>query len=555
MPPEAHPLDLRIKKDVAINGPTDLVRDKVQNLLWNMRFNGTWTLTLTEQVNEDSPGFECVRKERDSARISVCVEGITYRGFLAAPRRYSAQDVVAKLRTKNTPRPKVNHKITKILESLQKPAPTPAPTPALAKPEAKPEAPAPEKHEMPKHKFTAEEYTVIQDLTTLFTSGQQGKLNWFYRKMYNQSPELKNEVWHQLIAMGHSVEDAKIKVKDGPVRPVKTKPAPVTTPVPLPPCPPPTPMPVPVSETEEEESDEGESRGRKPKVEWSDEEWDRLADLIESMRRNNPEPPLSVLITRALAQFPQDRRRKLVGVKSMEPLTKRLKERSQILLDAKTDKEKLVFKMAQMQEAPSKDEILAGLTDEEVVEMFSQRVLDNLTPAEIFAHYPTEMLLESIPPTALISHAIQMFIEGVSETSGSFTKGFQDLGSILNFVSRAGTNGAAKPTNVAPSIPLPRGMMPGKRLPRVTVVGMKGDQPVNLESRFQGRASFNFIDKDQAKQSVPSSSDVVVFWARFCSHKSQEQIRNSLPNNCRIITHHGGTTKLAEALEVMLPKC
>ena len=560
------PLDVRVK---GLSDPTATVpiATTVQKLLWNMKFNGTWVFTIIEQLSESSDPFECIRKERDAAKISICLANITYRGFLTPPRRYNITDIITKLRQRNKPKKKPSVKETKIarlkaeIHDIPKPEPSkpellnPIPeSPTLESPTSEsstpesptsesstPESPTPESSilesptpessilEQPKiketvtmPKFNTVELASIKDLTDLFMSGIPGKINWFFRKMYEKPQDFKNEVWHQLKKAGFVVENAQKRVEAGPVHPTKTSKTVLNTTVINP-------------------------EGTKTRIDWTDAEWDHLADLVESMRRNNPEPPLSCLITRALAQFPKERRRKLTGTKQMEPLVNRLKERYQTLTSAKDDLERLLQKVAEQESAPSKQEILESLTDDEIVQNFSQRVLDALVPAEIFAYFPTEALLESIPNSTLIAYTIQKILEGFSETSNNFNRSFGDLGNAIQTLKRENKSA------VTPSIPVPRPIVFNKK-PRVTVVGMIGDQPVALESRLAGRANFNFMDKDQAKTSIPSSSDIVVFWARFCSHKIQNQIKNSLPPSCRLITHHGGIHKLAETLDAMLPK-
>ena len=367
-------------------------------------------------------------------------------------------------------------------------------------------------------KITSEEVEQIQELIGLFTSGQKGKINWFYRKMYNKPEPFKNEVWSLLKAKGIPVEQAIQRVLQGPGRNAKPS-------------------------LEKYTTERVQRRGR---VDWMGAEWDRLADLIESMRRNNPEPPLSLLIKNAQAQFPQDRRRQLKGSEAKEPLLKRIRERYQSLATAKSDLEKLIQKVAEQEQAPTKEEILASLTDDEIVQNFSQNVLDSFSPAEIFARFPTEALLESIPNSMLIAHAIQKIVESIGEVSTNFNRAFGDLGPALQSLIRKDNK------QVTPSIPLPRPVF--GRKPRVTVVGMIGDQSVQLESKLAGRADFNFVDKDQ-KIKVPNSADIVVFWASVCSHKTRDQIRSTLPNSCQVITHYGGIKKMVETLDTVLPKC
>ena len=530
--PQAHPLDVKIK-GIAFNA-TATVRDWMRNFLWDMRFNGTWVLTVDSQSDTPAELFECIRKERDSAKVKICVGDVTYLCFLTPPRRYRIEDVISKLKAKNVVKKSTvkEERIAQIKEALQHPTEPPKDVYQKLAEEAKEfvegvaTEPTPEPVMLPKvhgHKFSAEEQESLKDLVGLFTSGMQGKMNWFFRKMNGKSAEFQNEIWHQLKNLGHAIEEAQKRVADGPKSPISSRK--VTLDIPAVP--------------------EGQTR----RIEWSDAEWEHLTDLIESMRRNNPEPPLSVLIKRAQAQIPADRRRKLTSTKLMEPLVTRLKLRAQNLAHAKLDLEKLIKKMADQESAPDKAEILVNLTDEEVVQNFSQRILDSLAPAEIFAQYPTEVLLEFIPNSLLIGTAVQKIIEGISETSTNFNHTFGDIGSALAFLKKEGGK------TVTPSIPAPRPIAVVGRKPRVTVVGMIADQPISLESRLAGRAQFTFTDKDQSKVSVANTADIVVFWAKFCSHKMQNQIKNTLPSSCRLIVHHGGVKKLAETLDAMLPRC
>ena len=533
---QTHPLDVMIKGD-SPNAFT--VREYIRNFLWEMRFSGTWTLMIESESNELSDPFECVRKERDSAKVQICLSSTTYLCLLTPPRRYNISDVVSKLKAKNLVKKKSTKaaKIAKIRESLAHPPKPSIPLPEppksdvfqqLAK-EAEEfvndtvDLPQPESSEV-KTKFTSEENAAIDEIVGLYLSGKQGKMNWFFRKMKGKPKEFQNEVFHTLKSQGaKGVEEAQKRAEDGPIRPVERKKA--STEIP-----------------------EGENR--RGRVGWSEEEWEHLTDLVEKMRRNNPEPPLAVLINRAQAQIPAERRRKLNGSKAMQPIVDRLKERLAALVSSKEEYEKLLHKVADQKEAPTKEEILATLTDEEITQNFSQKILDSLSPYEIFTHYPIETLMEFIPSPMLIGSAVQKVIEGISESSENFNRAFTDLGNAVSTLKK-------EPAKVvAPSIPIPRPIsFTTGRKPRVVVVGMKGDQPVSLESRLAGRAGFTFIDADQSKPTVPSSSDIVVFWAKFCSHRLQNQIRNGLPTSCRLITHHGGVQKLVEQLDAILPKC
>lgn len=508
--PAAHPLDIKLKKEPGIDGPVEAVRDRIQNILWGMRFNGTWTLTITEQSNESSEAFECFRKERDAAKISVCHNGVTYKGYLAAPRRYNVSDVIAKLKTKNTPKTKSSKleresRISKILETLNE-----------VQTEVK--QPEPVEHDVkaepvtPKVEQTADttilspmDQEKVQEIMALHLPNQPGKMKWFSRKFRIASTLVQEEIRNILIKSGYSTEKKPRSRQSKCVS-----------------------------------SDRTESH-----INWTDDEWERLTDLIEPMRRNNPEPPLIILVNRALAQFPEGRRRNLRGTRQLEPLSRRLKERYQVLVNAKSDKDKLIEQLSAIKEAPTKEEILSSLTDAEIIQNFSQKVLDNLSPIEICANFSNGELLEGIPKAVIIGYAVQQIIESIAETANNFNLGLQNLGTITQGVLKA-------QSKTAPSVPISRPTLTQRKLPKVTIVGMKGDQSGHLEDKFTGRAIFNFLNKDQAQICVPPSTDILVFWGKFCGHKTQEQIKSRLPSTCRFIIHHGGTVTLAETLEPMI---
>lgn len=109
------------------------------------------------------------------------------------------------------------------------------------------------------------------------------------------------------------------------------------------------------------------------KIYYSDEEWDKLTDIVFRMRASDPVPALTTLVERAMSQMP--RKRKLT-TQTLGPLLERLSEKMQNLLDAER---RISVLTAQLQTAQkdhtTREQVLKSLTDNEIVSLFGPRVL------------------------------------------------------------------------------------------------------------------------------------------------------------------------------------
>ena len=88
------------------------------------------------------------------------------------------------------------------------------------------------------------------------------------------------------------------------------------------------------------------------------------------------------------------------------------------------------------------------------------------------------------------------------------------------------------------------------KLPKVTVIGMLDRQQNKLLEYLEGKADFNFVDKNRRSNFIPDGQDFVILMADFISHAIFTQAKNS---NCgQLIVHYGGVVKLAMKMLTLL---
>lgn len=92
------------------------------------------------------------------------------------------------------------------------------------------------------------------------------------------------------------------------------------------------------------------------------------------------------------------------------------------------------------------------------------------------------------------------------------------------------------------------------RLPKVTIVGLLGVQQVKVAERLEGRANFNFVDKNRRVDAIPVGQDVVLLAASFISHSMSAAAKKAVVGtSTRLVIHHGGVTAMVRKLDGILP--
>ena len=250
--------------------------------------------------------------------------------------------------------------------------------------------------------------SVEEELVALYISGQPGKKRWFIRKMKDVPEEVRERVWDLLEGRGYERPDKEVKE-----------------------APPPAPAPKP----------------QRSMVIWSEQEWDRLAQIVWGIRKNDPNDTLIGYCKRAIEQFPQDRRRIIRATDEVKPLIERL-----TLIDKKYSG--MESKLAEMQgtiasleakvgEAneklagvPTRESILDSVTDDEVEFYFSERVMNMLTPDDVLKRYDHELLMSYIPMYEMIGSVIRTGLEMFRERDSQLGTAISELTSLVGSRSR-----------------------------------------------------------------------------------------------------------------------
>lgn len=271
-------------------------------------------------------------------------------------------------------------------------------------------------------------------------------------------------------------------------------------------------------------------------IKWTDEEWDRLADFVFSMRLNNPEAAISNLYSRAIEQFPEDRRRPLQHAVTIK-LSEMLLKRGQALKQVEDELNRLKTKLDTGLVAP-KEDVLDNLSDFEVLRRFKDRVLNLVSQEDLLSRIDPQQLLSAMPFADLAAFAVKRF----------FTESAH-VEKVLPVVRNAQPKQEAeKPAmnNMVPQTEKPQ------RLPRVALVGFKSQQAQEVMRRFSGRAECILMAQDLAKKTVPQSTDLIVHWARFSNHSTREKLKASGAKMIEI--PDGGLEAVCTRLEKSLPR-
>lgn len=356
-----------------------------------------------------------------------------------------------------------------------------------------------------------------EELRTYYESDQPGKKRWFYRKMNLLSEAEQNEVWEFLVECGHK-------------RPGSA-----------------TAKAMPPADAE---------AGR---VKWTEDEWERLATFVWLARKNHPEETVLALANKVQPQFPKDRQRKLMGWGAVQPLVDRLKAKDALLLKQVEDAEfaqehakELTQKLAQM---PTEADVLEGLTDDKLKDEFGPRVLNCYKPSEVLNHYHQEALLSAMPMESVLRHVMEGFLSGQRQIA----ENLKELTTAIQGMKQPAppTPAVPKPSPPPPAPPPPAPTQGQElpRLPKITVVGLLGNQQNEVKRALLGRANFNFIDKERKPNDLPAQQDILVVATKFVGHAHAIAARKVvLGKPTTYIEHKGGILQLIAKLRSELPE-
>jgi hypothetical protein len=220
---------------------------------------------------------------------------------------------------------------------------------------------------------------IEDEMLDYFFSPLPGKRRWFDRKMRDLTAEQQVKVWAILESRGH---------------------------------------PRPAAEPE---------AAANARVAWTEQEWDQLAKAVWHARRNEPTLTLLTLCGRAQDNLPPDRRRVIRATNEVKPLIERLQTIDKAYVAAANEVPVLQARLEKLANIPSKESILAALSDEEIFVHFSDKIMAMLSPDDVLKTYPAETLLGYVPIPVLLSHLATLGMEALQEREDRIVAALQDL--------------------------------------------------------------------------------------------------------------------------------
>ena len=273
----------------------------------------------------------------------------------------------------------------------------------------------------------------------------------------------------------------------------------------------------------------------------ADEDWDLLAESALSSLCRHPGKSLVVVANGFIKQFPREKQRRLSAV-SIKPLVDRLAARL-------ADQEQTASALAAANEellarstAPDRAEILSSLSDDEVLHRYGARVLAMVTPADVLAHVPDDVLVANLPTPLLVGQAVQRSFESFTETLATLTGTLAAMQREIERKAQPAVNSAWK----QPALAVP------PKVPRVAIVGALPEQFQRLVGEFQGRAQLKFVDRAHNGDTLPAC-EYVLMWTAFVSHSLQSAVQSHVGPGTEVIRYgHRGIEGLAKRLAAIL---
>lgn len=261
------------------------------------------------------------------------------------------------------------------------------------------------------------------------------------------------------------------------------------------------------------------------RVIWGEDDWDFVVSRVAKLLLKEPTAGISSLARRIMKMMPENNRRPVhAGVVS--ELARRLTEYNAHWANLEDEVEKLKNELLVRKAAPSREEILQGLTREEIRERFTNEVLADLTPDEIVSRFSVETILSCIPTASLTAFSLTRVFENFTQQSRQLDENEVMLGRILAEMPAEKVHrqqvAATQPQLI--------------KVPRVALVGFKSDQGAFVVDQLRGKAKVEIIDKNRSH--FESSADIVLMWARFVSHAMQDQIKKNIKVGARLIIHN-----------------
>ncbi|REJ65654.1 MAG: hypothetical protein DWQ31_17085 [Planctomycetota bacterium] len=277
-------------------------------------------------------------------------------------------------------------------------------------------------------------------------------------------------------------------------------------------------------------------------VRWTDEEWDEVAAAAHDKRITHPTKPLSWCVMEGQKEvLPEERRRKHWQQSMVEPIAQRFRRIDKERRKLANDWPSIQQKLQDARHLPTRDKLISdlvdgGLTDEEVLVYFGERVLTQMTPSEVCAEFSPMEILSLIATPELAGCAVQRVVEDLFQREVKLTQ------RIIQQVVPAGDGQNGR-----------HGKAAERPKPRIVLLGLIPDQIERVSRQFGDLANLTFVNKSRLRDdSIPQRADHVLVWGNFTS-KKQKQVVKALCKKRgfadRYEVHLGGFKGLVERIE------
>ena len=273
-------------------------------------------------------------------------------------------------------------------------------------------------------------------------------------------------------------------------------------------------------------------KAKRSVIRWTDEEWDRLAELVHAMRKNSPDS-IATLANRAQQQFPEDRRRPgVLTTAALRPLIERIQKMDRELQARAEKSDEYAAKLGFFEGAAStREELLTSLGDEEICQHFRPRLLQMLAPVDVLAAFSTEQLVGSMATGDLAAVVARRFVEHL-ERPVQVTVQLPEQRS--------------HPAAASPAVQCPK---PDGKQKRIAVIGIKGDEERHIRQKVGHLCELTFMEVEKLRtETVPRSADKVIIWAKFVSHKHRTMVMSVVEPH-KVFEHFFGIKELVRKIE------
>ncbi len=284
-------------------------------------------------------------------------------------------------------------------------------------------------------------------------------------------------------------------------------------------------------------------RKRRPaQAKWGEAEWNFLIQRVAALQLEHPDERLSALAEQAQERLAPHSRRKLHSYDIRE-LTKRLtaynKQQADKQAQLELDLEAARLELDTRRAAPTRDEILSSLADDELIERFAKRLLSILPPDEVVSSFGADTILACLPTSSIVAFAMGQLFSEYATHSKLMEQNLAVLGRVLADMPtekiRRQTQSSGTPA----------------QLPKVLLVGFKPEQGGIIADRFHGRVKVETQDKNR-KNFAGTVADIIIVLVKFVPQTMIDQIRKAAKSPCRVILHTGGLETVAQEIERIL---